>query len=78
MYILLVLTDFSKWYLGIGAVAMTLMFIFVSVPMMDRHLILGKPGYQDYMMGTGGIFPRLTTPRISPSDRDAGRGRRYK
>ncbi|GAA4811984.1 DUF1295 domain-containing protein [Nocardioides caeni] len=43
------------WWLVLGAVAMTLMFQFASIPMMEKRSLERRPGYQDVI----GRIPRL-------------------
>ena len=45
------------WWTGVGAVAITLMFVFVSIPMMEERAMETREGYQDY---------RERTPRLLP------------
>ena len=46
----------SRWYLLGGALAVTLLFIFVSVPMADRRQSR-KPGYEGYRAETRMLLP---------------------
>jgi len=52
------------WLTVIGPVAISLLFIFVSIPMMERHVRNAKPGYAEYQEQV----PMLI-PFIKPSDR---------
>ena len=36
------------WFTTIGPVAITLLFVFVSIPMMERHVEENRPGYATY------------------------------
>lgn len=36
------------WFTAIGPVAITLLFVFVSIPMMERHVEENRPGYATY------------------------------
>lgn len=48
------------WWTGVGAVAITLMFVFVSVPMMERRALRTRQGYDEY---------RARTPMLLPTTR---------
>ena len=52
------------WPTVIGPAAITLLFVFVSIPMMERHVAENRPGYTDYKKQV----PMLV-PFIKPSDR---------
>ena len=45
------------WMLGIGALANTCLFLFISIPMAEKHLATYKEGYQDYLQETRMLFP---------------------
>ncbi len=46
----------SMWYLCIGALVNTLMFLFVSIPMQDKRQSK-KEGFDDYKKETRALFP---------------------
>jgi steroid 5-alpha reductase family enzyme len=43
----------------LGAPLITLMFVFISVPMIDKRSLARRPEYADHMACTPAIFPRL-------------------
>lgn len=45
------------WWTGIGAVAMILMFVFASIPMMDERSLARRPGYAEYARRTSALIP---------------------
>jgi steroid 5-alpha reductase family enzyme len=47
------------WWTVVGAVAITAMFVFVSIPMMERRLLAMRPGYAEYRVQTPMLLPRL-------------------
>ena len=49
--------DLSLWWTGIGALAITLMFVFASIPMMDKRSLERRPNFEEYMNRTRGILP---------------------
>jgi steroid 5-alpha reductase family enzyme len=49
--------DLSYWWVVVGPVAMTLLFIFASIPMMDKRNLERKPGYEEHMRKVPALFP---------------------
>jgi steroid 5-alpha reductase family enzyme len=49
--------DPSWWWTIAGPAAITLMFVLFSVPMMDRHLLEGRPGYASRMRTRPALVP---------------------
>ena len=47
----------GAWLTVVGPVAMTFLFIFISVPMMENHVILSKPGYAAYKKRVSMLVP---------------------
>lgn len=55
------------WWTGAGALAITLMFVFVSVPMMERRALATRDGYRAYREVTPMLLPRLRgAPSAAP------------
>ena len=51
MYVSLAGFSVNAWYVA-GPVAMTALFLFISIPMMERRQLERKPGYADYRRRT--------------------------
>ena len=49
--------DLSYWWVVVGPVAMTVLFIFISIPMMDKRNVERKPGYEEHMRRVPALFP---------------------
>ena len=49
--------SFSNWYLGVGALLINLMFVFISIPMMERRLKTYKFNYEKYQEETRLLLP---------------------
>lgn len=49
--------DWTWWWTFIGPLAITLMFVFASVPMLDKRSVERRPGYEDYMERVSAIVP---------------------
>jgi len=47
------------WWTGVGALAINVMFVFVSIPMMEKRLLASRTGYRAYRALTPMLLPRL-------------------
>ena len=47
----------SLWWTALGPLAMLLMFVFASIPMMDRRSTARRPGYAAYARRTSSLVP---------------------
>lgn len=45
------------WWIVPGALAMTAMFVFASIPFMDQRSLERRPGFADYMRRTSALVP---------------------
>ncbi len=52
-----VAADPAWWWTGVGAVAISLMFHFASVPMIDKRSVERRPGYAELMQRVSAIVP---------------------
>jgi len=52
------INSYTPWYISSGAAGITLLFIFISIPMMDKHLLQNRPSYATYMLKVGALLPR--------------------
>jgi len=48
---------FASWWTPVGAIAITLMFRFVSIPMIDRRMIERRPAYADHAARNPALLP---------------------
>ncbi len=51
--------DPAWWWTGIGAVAITVMFLTASIPMIDERMLARRPDYADYKARVPALLPRL-------------------
>ncbi len=51
----------SEWLAGVGALANTLLFVFISIPLMEKRQLERKPGYAAYRKRTSALL--LLPPR---------------
>ena len=49
--------DSSYWWTIVGPLAMAVLFLFVSIPMMDRRSLDRRPGYEEYMKRVSAVVP---------------------
>ena len=55
-----ILTNLEIWYFGLGFIIMLLLFVFISIPLMEKHNIEKRPAYIEYKKHTSMllILPR--------------------
>ena len=51
--------SYAYYWTGIGATAITLLFYFISIPLMDNRSLKRRPNFKAYMEKTPSLFPRL-------------------
>jgi len=49
----------SYWWTGVGALSITLLFKYISIPMIDERMMERRPRYEERMRSTPAIIPRL-------------------
>jgi len=54
--------DPAWWWTVVGPVAMTAMFAFASIPMIDRRGVERRPGYAEHMARVPALIPRRPRP----------------
>ena len=57
LFLFAISADISYWWVVVGPVAMTLLFIFISIPMMDKRNLERKPGYREHMKKVPALVP---------------------
>jgi steroid 5-alpha reductase family enzyme len=57
VYTVLVSVRFDLWYLGLGALVNTLMFLFISIPMAETRMAGYKEGFDRYIKETNRLLP---------------------
>jgi steroid 5-alpha reductase family enzyme len=50
--------DATWWWTVVGALAITVMFVFVSIPWMERRMLATRTGYAEYREKTPMLLPR--------------------
>lgn len=57
VYLVMLSTQPGLWYLALGALANTCLFLFISIPLSEKHLATYKAGYDDYLKETRLLLP---------------------
>ena len=57
LYLFGLAADPGWWWTVVGPLAITLMFVFVSVPMLDRRMLARRPDYAARMRRVSGLVP---------------------
>jgi steroid 5-alpha reductase family enzyme len=57
VYIIMLSAVPSWWFLGIGPLVNTLMFLFISIPMADKRNRKVRDGFDDYKRETNNLLP---------------------
>jgi steroid 5-alpha reductase family enzyme len=66
LYMFCLAANPGRWWFILGPAAITGLFVGISVPMMDRRLLAGKPGYAEHMRKVPALIPRLIRrPRLN-------------
>ncbi len=61
IYVFALSANFAYWWTIIGPVCITMLFLFVSIPMMDRHVSKTKPAYAVTMKKVSALVPWFTS-----------------
>jgi steroid 5-alpha reductase family enzyme len=59
LYLFALAADPAYWWTGIGALSITLLFRFASLPMIERRMLERRPGYAQRVESTPVLIPRL-------------------
>lgn len=57
LYLMGVAADPAIWWTLAGPVSITLLFVFISIPMIDKRHLARRPGYKEYMQGVSALLP---------------------
>jgi steroid 5-alpha reductase family enzyme len=57
LYLFALATSFDYWWTGIGFVAMILLFVFISIPMMEKRQLDSKPHFEAYKKNVSSLIP---------------------
>jgi steroid 5-alpha reductase family enzyme len=71
LYLFVPLTFPGFWWVIIGPLAITLLFLGVSIPLMERHLLAGHPTYREYQRRVSRFLPWFPRQIEQPTERIA-------
>lgn len=57
LYLLALSLSFEMWYLGVGALAVNLLFVFISSPWLDKRSLQRRDNFRSYMDKTRMLLP---------------------
>jgi len=57
LFIFALAADLSYWWVIVGPLAMTVLFVFVSIPMMDKRSLERRTGYEEHMRRVSALIP---------------------
>ena len=57
LYVFALASGTKFWWTGIGALTITLMFLFISIPMMERRSLQRRSDYAEYISSTSSLVP---------------------
>lgn len=57
LYLFALAADLAYWWAIIGPLCVTMLFILVSIPMMDRHILKTKPAYTETIKKVSALIP---------------------
>ena len=57
VYAVLLSVQPELWFLGLGALVNTLMFLFISIPMAENRMAGYKDGFDRYVQETNRLLP---------------------
>lgn len=57
LYFFSLSAGYDQWWMGIGALTVTLMFVFISIPMLEKRELERRPEYKDYIKEVPFLLP---------------------
>ena len=60
LYLFALAANPAWWWTGIGALAINLLFVLISIPMMDEHMQSRYAGYHKRMQALPALLPRIS------------------
>jgi len=59
LYLFALAANPSWWWAIAGALSITMLFVFLSVPLLDKRSLARRPQYREHMKRVPALFPRL-------------------
>jgi steroid 5-alpha reductase family enzyme len=66
LYLFGISANSKYWWTIIGPLSVTLLFLLVSIPMIEKRLLERKPGYACYQQCTPRLLPRIAMRKKAP------------
>ena len=57
IYLMGLIANPAYWWTGIGVLLLLALFLFASIPMMDKHMMAKRPEYAEHMKRVPAFFP---------------------
>jgi steroid 5-alpha reductase family enzyme len=57
LYIIGLEANPAMWWTVAGPLSITLLFVFISIPMIDKRHLARRPGYADHMRTCAALIP---------------------
>jgi len=57
LFIFALAADSCYWWTIVGPLVITILFLFISIPMMDRRSLDRRPGYEEHMKKVSALIP---------------------
>jgi len=57
LFIFALAADLSYWWVFVGPLAITVLFLFMSIPLMDKRNLGRRPGYEEHMKRVSALIP---------------------
>ena len=62
LWLLGIAADAGVWWTVVGPISITLLFVGISIPMIDRRHVARRPGYAEHMRAVPSLLPRPPRP----------------
>jgi steroid 5-alpha reductase family enzyme len=62
LYLFALASGISNWWMIVGPLTITALFVFISIPLMDKHNAERRPGYGAHAQRVPALLPRFTRP----------------
>jgi steroid 5-alpha reductase family enzyme len=63
MYLFVLAADPSYWWTVFGPAVVTALFLFISIPMIEKRMLAGRPDFEEYRKGVSALVPWLPGKR---------------
>lgn len=57
LFLFALAVGWEYWWTGFGALSITLLFVFISIPMIDKRMLAKRPKYTERMKKVSGLIP---------------------